>query len=369
MGSTVYFTDMATKQGNSLEHKFLKLLRKAGIEKLISPGDIVAIKVHVGERQNLGYLNHNYARLVAEEVKKAGGNPFLTDTNTLYTGGRHNGVDHAVTAVHHGYTYATTGAPFIPADGIRGTEYTDIPVNGKQFTSVKLASGILSADKIIFLSHFKGHLEAGFGGALKNMAMGCASIAGKMEQHSNAIPLFTEENCTGCRQCVRICPSGALSMNGKKAALDKEKCIGCGQCVAACNYEALAPDWGRHQEEFIERVGEYAMGVYNHFQEKAIYCNFATNITPDCDCWPVNEPPLVEDVGIFTSTDPFALDAATLEKVNKARRNTTSRFYEETSGKEQLFRGVYPHIDDTHVFTYLKGLGLSFEDYTLEQLS
>ncbi|MBN2509602.1 MAG: DUF362 domain-containing protein [Spirochaetales bacterium] len=368
MGSTVFFTTMATRQGNSLEHKFIRMLRKTGIEGLISPGDLVAIKVHVGEQQNLGYLNQNYARLVVEEVKKAGGKPFLTDTNTLYTGGRHNGVDHAVTALHHGYSYTTTGAPFIPADGIRGTEYTNIAVKGRHFSSVKLASGILSADKIIFLSHFKGHLEAGFGGSLKNMAMGCASIAGKMEQHSNAIPLFNEAKCTGCRQCVLVCPSGALTMKGKKASLDKEKCIGCGQCVAACNYEALTPDWGKHQEEFIERVGEYALGVYQHFADRAIYFNFATNITPDCDCWPVNEPPLVEDVGFFASTDPFALDSATLEKVNEARRMTTSRFWEKTNTNTRLFQGVYPHINDTHVFTHLSELGVHFDDYQLEKL-
>ena len=157
-------------------------------------------------------------------------------------------------------------------------------------------------------------------------------------------------------------------MNNKKAVLSKEKCIGCGQCVAACNYEALTPDWGRHQEEFIERVAEYAIGVYTHFENKAIYVNFATNITPDCDCWPVNEPPLVEDVGIFCSTDPFALDAATLDKVNKARRMTTSRFFEKTSAEEHLFRGVYPHIDDMHVFSYLKKLGFVFDDYDVRQL-
>lgn len=186
--NTVYFTNMHAEFGNSLEDKLRKILKAADFSSFIKPRELVAVKVHVGERGNLGHINPSLARVVVEEIKAAGGNPFLTDTNTLYSGGRHNGVDHAVTAVLHGFTYATVGAPFLPADGVRGMDYTEVAVPGKHFEKVKLASNILKADKIVFLSHFKGHIEAGFGGAIKNMAMGCASIAGKRDNTAMPSP-------------------------------------------------------------------------------------------------------------------------------------------------------------------------------------
>ncbi len=304
---------------------------------------------------------------MVEEVKKAGGKPFLTDTNTLYSGGRHNGVDHAVTAVQHGFTYATVGAPFLAADGVRGMDYTEVEVPGRHFRKVKLASNILKADKIIFLNHFKGHIEAGFGGAIKNMAMGCASIAGKQEQHSDAQPRVKTENCIGCRQCYRACPVGAISMENKKAVINYETCIGCGQCVAACNYEAMEAAFDEENVKFLEKLAEYAYGVHTYFGPKAFYLNFANNITPDCDCWPVNDVPIVEDVGFFGSYSPLAVERATMDAVMKAKPNTTSEHAPKIHNRQNIFQEIRTEIPSDHTLDYCEELGMD-GTYTLKKI-
>lgn len=367
--ATVLFTDMQAEFGNSMEAKFRKILKKSDFFDTIQEGELVALKLHVGERENLGYVNPNYVRIVVEEVKKRGGNPFLTDTNTLYSGGRHNGVDHSVTAVQHGFTYATVGAPFIPADGVRGLDYREVEVPGKHFERVKMAGGVVQADKVILLNHFKGHMEAGFGGAIKNLSMGCASIAGKMDQHADAKPVVDHEKCTGCRQCYWACPEGAIRMENNKAVIDYELCIGCGQCVAACNDQAMNPGSSAETRKFIEKVTEYAYGVSSFFGERAFYINFAMNITPDCDCWPANDVPVVEDVGILASDAPFALDKATMDKVNASRKMATSRHHEKITGKgANIFEDVWEGIPAGSTFDYVqKQFAVSLE-YSIRAL-
>jgi uncharacterized protein len=361
MSSKVWFTNVETKHGVSLEDKFRMLLTKAGLKHVIKSDDLTALKVHVGERGNLGYINHNYARIAAAEVESFGGKPFLTDTNTLYSGGRHNGVDHYQTANQHGFSLAATGAPFIVADGLRGTDYEEVETKGKHFRKVKMASAIYRADKFVALSHFKGHCEAGFAGSIKNLGMGCAPAAGKMDQHSSAKPQTNKTNCTGCRHCFRVCPTRAITMVDTKANIDYEKCIGCGQCVASCNFDAMHVDWNAHGVDFTERVCEYAVAVYERFKGKALYVNLAVNITPDCDCWGYNEPPLVADVGFLASENPAALDSATLDLVNFAAKNQQSRFHEQIKDKEDIFMAMREGTKNSQWFDYCRELGIESE--------
>ncbi len=366
---TVFYTDMQTEFGNSLEAKFRKILKKSSFFETIREGELVALKVHVGERENLAYLNPNYARIVAEEVKARGAHPFCTDTNTLYSGGRQNGVVHSLTAVQHGFTYATVGAPFIPADGVRGLDYREVEVPGKRFDKVKIAGGIAQADKIVLLSHFKGHIEAGFAGSIKNLSMGCASISGKREQHAETKPEVNTGKCIGCKQCYRACPVGAVEMKNKKARIDYNICIGCGQCVAACNYEAMEAGSSSDLAVFIEKVSEYAYGISSYFGENAFYFNFAVNITPDCDCWPANDVPIVEDVGILASENPFALDRASLDLVSASKPLSSSRYREKISGTHSnIFREVWDESPSDTSFKYLqKQFGVT-SDYELRRI-
>lgn len=353
------FTDLHSVYGNSLEKKFHKMLLKIGIENFIKKGELVAIKVHVGERGNLGYLNHNFARVVVEAVKKAGAKPYLTDTNTLYSGGRHNAVDHCETATQHGFSYLNTGASFIPADGLRGLDFSEVEINQKNVKKAKLAGGILQADKIIFLTHFKGHIEAGFGGTIKNMAMGCAAVPGKMEQHSSLKPVVKEETCVGCRQCYNICPQKAISMNNNKARINHDLCVGCGQCVAACNFNSIPVSLNVRHETFIEKICEYAYAVDQYFGNRALYVNFALNITPDCDCWPANDVPIVQDAGILASFNPLALDRATLDKVNACKPNPSSIHAVKIKNQKNIFMETKPDLPSDYIFEYCSTMGMS----------
>jgi uncharacterized protein len=364
----VYFSDLHAEHGNNLEDKLRRIFRKTGFLETIAPGELVAIKLHVGESGNLGYLNHNYTRVLVEEVLAVGGKPYLTDTNTLYSGGRHNGVDHTRVAAQHGFSIATVGAPFLPADGIRGTDYHELPViGGKRIKKARIADGILQADKIIFLSHLKGHLEAGFGGTIKNMAMGCAAVPGKMEQHSDSKPEVSLDACTGCRNCYRVCPTGAISMVEKKAEIDYETCIGCGQCVAACNFEAMNPRWDSGHEGFIEKMAEYAFAVESYFGDRACYLLLALNITPDCDCFDANDLPIVEDVGMFSSLNPFAMEKAAIDMVSRASPVHASRHAEKVKAGGNPFRCVYDQFDNEQVFEYLTALGSEMEYEIVEE--
>ena len=96
----------------------------------------------------------------------------------------------------------------------------------------------MDADIFISLSHFKGHEATGFGGALKNIGMGCGSRAGKMKQHASGKPAVNEELCRGCRRCAKECGSDAITYVNKKAVIDYDKCKGCGRCIGACSYDA-----------------------------------------------------------------------------------------------------------------------------------
>lgn len=364
----VYFSDLHAEHGNNLEDKLRRIVRAAGFIDSIEKDELVAIKLHVGERGNLGYLNHNYARVLVEEIWSAGGKPYLTDTNTLYSGGRHNGVDHTVTAAQHGFSLATVGAPFIPADGVRGNTFREVPVpGGSRLQTAKLAEGILQADRIFFLNHLKGHEQAGFGGSVKNMAMGCASVPGKMEQHSDSKPVVESGECVGCRNCFRVCPTGAIRMEERKAVIKYDLCIGCGQCVAACTYGAMNPRWDSGHDAFIEKMAEYAWAVDRFFEGRAFYITLALNITPDCDCFPANDAPIVEDVGMLSSRNPFALDRASIDLASRAKVNRAGRFADKLSGGGNPFSLLYEKFDNEHVFTHLARLGASL-DYDLVTL-
>ena len=183
----VYFTDFRTPYGgDTMPGKLKKLIRKAGIAQLNLEGQFVAIKIQFGELGNVSYLRPNYARAVVDVVKELGGKPFLTDCNTLYPGSRKNALEHLYCAWENGFTPLTVGCPILIGDGLKGTDDIEVPVRGGEYVkNAKIGRAVMDADVIISLTHFKGHEATGFGGALKNLGMGCGSRAGKKEQHNN----------------------------------------------------------------------------------------------------------------------------------------------------------------------------------------
>ena len=235
----VYYSDLRTSPTSNLLDKMERLLKRAGIEQLPLKDSFAAIKIHFGEPGNLAYLRPNYSKVLADLIKEHGGKPFLTDCNTLYVGGRKNALDHLDSAYTNGYNPFTTGCHILIADGLKGTDEALVPVDGEYVKEAKIGQAIMDADIFISLNHFKGHESTGFGGAIKNIGMGCGSRAGKMEMHSSGKPDVNQEVCVGCGFCRRNCAHDAITIEQKKASIDHNKCVGCGRCIGSCPTDAV----------------------------------------------------------------------------------------------------------------------------------
>jgi uncharacterized Fe-S center protein len=312
--SKVYFTDLRATPSLNLLKKLDILVRKAGINSIDFQRKIVALKIHFGEPGNLAYLRPNYAAEMVRLLKSKKAIPFLTDCNTLYFGGRSNAPEHLESAFKNGYNPLVTDCPVIIGDGVKGIDYREVGLNMEYCTSAKIGSAIADSDIIITMTHFKGHEMTGFGGALKNLGMGCASVGGKLFLHSGASPKIVEKNCTGCRVCEKYCNYDAVKVGRDKIAhINYEKCVGCGQCVAVCQYDAAQVIWQKASETVCKRISEYAYAVLK--DKSSFHINFIIDVSPDCDCWGYNDYPIVPDIGMAASFDPVALDQASADLV------------------------------------------------------
>lgn len=307
--SVVYFTNFRARPGTSVLQKLEKLIRAAGIGNIDMEKKMVAIKIHFGEPGNLAYLRPNYAKVVADVVKSLGGMPFLTDCNTLYVGRRKNALDHMDAAYENGFSPFSTGCHVIIADGLKGTDDVEVPVEGGQYvTTAKIGRAVMDADVFISLSHFKGHESTGFGGAIKNIGMGCGSRRGKMEQHNSGKPTVDQELCRGCHVCAKNCAHGAISFTDNKASIDHSKCVGCGRCIGACNFDAVYNGNWAANAQLNCKMAEYAKAVVDG--RPSFHISLVMDVSPYCDCHAESDVPIVPDVGMFASFDPVALDQA-----------------------------------------------------------
>lgn len=368
MISKVYFASIrAHSDGESTTAKVQKLFDRAGFSSVFSPRDKTAVKVHFGELGNDGYINPVFIRQVVEKIKACGALPFLTDTNTLYLGSRSNAVEHITTAILHGFDYAVAGAPVIIADGLDGKNIARVPVNKKHFDTVSIAGDIAAADSLLVMSHFKGHIVSGFGGALKNLAMGCSPPEGKRAQH-NARPFTIPEKCTGCGMCTAVCPKSAIGIAANKSAIDRELCIGCFECMHACPEHAIDIDWETEIPVFMERMIEHAYGAVQGKEGKVAYMNFLIRITPDCDCFPFSDAPIVPDIGILASLDPVAIDAASFALVNRQTGFDNSLLTGHHGPGEDKFTGVHIHTDGFRQVVYAEEIGMGSSRYELIEI-
>ncbi|MFW5787148.1 MAG: DUF362 domain-containing protein [Halanaerobiales bacterium] len=367
MTSEVYFaTTRATGHNNSLVLKLNKLFHKAGFHEFIEKDDLTAIKLHFGEKNNTAYIRPVYIRKLVEAIKQAEGKPFLTDANTLYVGERANSVDHLNTAIANGFGYSTVQAPILIADGITGKSYTEVEVNLKNFDYVKIGSDAYHADSLISVAHFKGHQLTGFGGTFKNIGMGLGSRSGKQMMHSTVLPEIDESECIKCRDCVKWCPEDAITINKKESYIDHDLCIGCGECVTTCPTGAISIQWEASSEGVEERQVEFTYGVIKNKMDKTGYINFVVNVTPDCDCTPWNDRPIVEDIGILASQDPVALEQASLDLVNKQPGRKNSALKDNYQSGENKFKGVHPDTDGgVKQIEYAEEIGLGSREYEL----
>ena len=365
--SKVYFTDFRARPGYNLLQKLEKLVKKAGIENIDFENKYTAIKIHFGEPGNLAYLRPNYSKVIVDLVKKLGGKPFLTDCNTLYVGGRKNALDHLDSAYVNGYNPFTTGCHIIIADGLKGTDEQYVEINQKYVKTAKIGRAIMDADVIISLNHFKGHEGTGFGGAIKNIGMGCGSRAGKMEMHSSGKPNVIPENCRKCKQCIKICAHGAISYNEEgKAVIDHNKCVGCGRCIGICNFDAIKSPNDEAADILNKKMAEYALAVVK--DKPQFYISLICDVSPNCDCHGENDAPIVPNIGMLASFDMVALDKACADLVNKQEVFENSYLAEQMKKgvhEKDLFHCNHPETNWESQIEHGEEIGLGTQEYEL----
>lgn len=318
MSSKVFFATAGGRFQQGPLDKIHMLFEAAGFEEVISDRDLVAVKVHFGERGNTSFVQPHYVRAVVEEITSLGGRPFLTDTGCLYFSGRANARDHVMIAAEHGFGPLTTLAPVLIADGLRGSDITRVRVGLKHFEEVEVAAGIHDANSLMVVTHVTGHGLTGFAGTIKNLGMGGGGRRMKMAVHEMVRPTVDAERCELCEGCLENCPTGAISVVDGKIEIDRDVCYGCGECLSSCSSKAIQVRWVGDPRVAQEKLAEITYAVLENKRGKAGFFSFLVNVTPTCDCWNYSAAPMVPDIGFLASRDPVAIDQAAADMVNRA---------------------------------------------------
>jgi hypothetical protein len=369
MSSVVYFIDLRAKYKENFITKLGKLLEATGFSQVIKERDLVAIKLHFGELGNTAFIRPVFLRKIVECVKNIGAVPFLTDANTLYVGTRCDAPRHIATAIQNGFAYPVVDAPLIIADGLRGKSETAVIINQKRFKKVYIGTEVVQANSLISVAHFKGHELSGFGGTIKNVGMGCASRKGKMAQHADVAPKVKAKKCVGCGDCMARCAHKAIRMLKKKAQINAEKCVGCGECILVCPQGAIQVQWNASIPLFMEKMVEYTLGVIKGKENRSLFVNFITDVSPACDCPPFNDAPIVRDIGVVASTDPVAIDQASVDLVNQERALPGCCLKKNRGPGRDKFKGIYPKVNWHLQFEYAEEIGLGKREYVLEKIN
>ena len=368
MKSKVYMVNNRTSYEANMLQKFEVLIKESGLLEYDFKDKFVAIKIHFGEYGNLAYIKPQYLKILGDVIKEKGGLPFLTDCSTLYSGSRSDALSHLNTALANGFSKDITGMHIVIGDGLKGNDYDDVKVTLKHCSSVKIGRAIMESDIIITMNHFKGHEQAGFGGALKNIGMGCGSKIGKLEMHSGLKPIILNDKCISCGQCVKNCNQCAIILDNK-AKINYDKCVGCGECIVVCKKEAITQNTVDESKLLNEKIAEYTYGVLKdklHF-----HFNFLTDISPNCDCWPMNDAPIVPNIGILASSDPVAIDYASAHLVNKEEALANTFLTEKKNYKAgyDKFKCMHNNADWESGLIYAEELSLGKKDFEIINIS
>lgn len=372
--SKVYFASMRLAQHDTMPKKLTRLIEAAGLADLDLSGKFVAIKTHIGEEGNVTFLRPLYTRVIADAVTAAGGTPFVTDCSTLYPGLRNNAVDHHRCAELHGFTSTSCGCPFIVGDGLRGTDEVVLPVpqgpDENQLTEAYIGSTIMQADVVISLTHAKGSSAPCFGGVIKNLGMGCASRAGKAVQHADGIPWVDLDRCIGCGRCIPSCGQKAISLVDGKAHISNA-CLGCDHCIPYCRLYALRPKWSSNYNSLNLRMAEYTAALCAAKPGAMLHVAIAIDITPNCDCFTDNNPPIVPNVGLFASMDPVALDQAVADAICAQEPISTSvlpELHEKAPEGLDHLHALNPDSDWELQLEHAAELGAGTREYELVEV-
>jgi len=366
MPSDVYFIDFKATPRENLAEKLHRMLDTAKLNESLNERDLTAVKLHFGELGNQAFISPLMIKHVIEHIKKAGVTPFLTDSNTLYSGTRSDSPSHLSTAIYNGFAYPVMDStPIIIADGLRGKSDKAVTINQKHYTEVFIGNEICEADSLVSIAHFKGHELAGFGGTLKNLGMGCASRRGKLAQHSTMSPKVVRKKCIACEDCISHCSQSAISIVDEKAKIDPDACIGCGECILICPAESIQIRWNQSVPIFLECLAEYAYGSLAGKENNSFFINFITDVSPACDCYSHNDIPIVRNIGIVASKDPVAIDQASVDLVNKEPAATGSCLKSAHAPGEDKFKALYPGVDWEIQLDHAEKIGMGSRKYTL----
>jgi uncharacterized Fe-S center protein len=357
MSSKVYYVRTGDRDdAGSVKDKLARLIAKSGILDIVSKDDFTAIKIHFGEKGNTGHIRSEWAAEAARIIRRKTERVFLTDSNVIYKiGHRANSVEHLITAEENGFSLARAGVPVIIADGLKGAGFTEIPVDGRHFKKVKIASDFTQCDSMLVMSHMTGHILTGMGCAIKNIGMGCASRRGKYEQHCGAHPEVDPDHCVGCGACVTCCPAGCFTLKDRKVVFKKESCAGCGECAVICKTKAIEIRWSETLENLQQKMVEYACGAVRAVKGRVAYLNFLIRITKDCDCLAKDDPSVAGDIGRLASKDPVAIDRASVDMII------------EGAGGD-VFKAGYPETDWSVQLKYAEEMALGSQEYKLEEI-
>lgn len=361
----LYFADARTKEISyelSMVAKLEEILEQADLSTYINEGDYVAVKTHFGSRGGHRIVRPIFLKKIVDAVKKVGGHPFVTDTV------RPKGLDYLHIANIQGINYLSVGCPVILADGLFGKNYVRVPA-GEFIDEIGIASEIYDADAMIVVTHCKGHIQSGFGGAVKNLGMGAIaarsregpSERGKIHALARVKILHYADKCILCGKCAEACDHTAITI-ADTFEIDNNTCVKCGRCIKACDQQAL--DMERDEERFQKALAEAAKAAVSTFDDKKIfYISFLTEVMPHCDCHPHADVPIVNDQGILAGDDPVAIDKAALDIIESKRTLPDSAAEGVEPGKGLLEkvtkRNPYVHI------TKAAELDLGELEYTL----
>jgi len=373
--SLVYFADAKAKRSSeSLLEKLSRIIKGSELPNIVSPGDKVLIKCHMGAELTTRYLRSVYVRRVVDEVRALGGVPLIVETTGLsLLDPRGTAGKYLKAAISHGYTPDALGAPIIIADGECGMDAFKVKVNGLKTRGASLAGALRGADVLIGLAHFKGHALVGIGGAVKNIAIGLSSKEGKYLFHYEGKPKVDEGLCNSCGDCLAICPiNGAIRLANGKAMIDPDLCAGCLACIARCKVKAVGAKRRNDPLELQMMLADIASAVVDAVgKENAFFVNFLLEVDWLCDCehgdrgW--SDLPIVPDLGVAASVDPVALDVASTELVNDAPGMPGSRADEAGAMKPgaDKFKAIFPNMYWKDALTACERLGIGRTSYKL----
>jgi uncharacterized Fe-S center protein len=307
----------------------------------------IGIKVHFGEDRNHNHLSPQYVKSIVDIVRANNLKPTLIETSTLYRGARQNRTSHIKLAFKHGFTENNVGAKIDIVDGMRGEKFAAVPTNFQYVKSAKIASGLDKYDGILNLAHYKGHFVVGFGGVIKNIAMGLAAKGGKLEMHSLTKPTVKKDKCDKCEACLSVCPVDAIEITEQSAVISKS-CIGCASCIEVCPEGAIRINWNEASESTQKKMAEYTWAILHN--RKSLHFNFALKITPNCDCMDRTEKQIMPDIGVFVSSDPVACEMAVWKQTQKN------------------INKLYPELNPQLLMDYAQELGLGYKTYKISEI-